>query len=105
MYMGWHVFISSQARKSIRALPGAVSELAELLVEEIKISGPIRDSWPNYGKLKGKVECHHCHLKKGRPTYVAVWQVTGEREVIIRYVGTHEKADYDRRCRTGRRGA
>jgi mRNA-degrading endonuclease HigB of HigAB toxin-antitoxin module len=37
-----------------------------------------------------------CHLKKGQPTYVAVWQVIDKeiRIVEIKYVGTHEKAPY-----------
>ena len=43
---------------------------------------------------------YHCHLKKGKPTYVAVWKVTDKenRPVEVRYVGTHEKADYERIC-------
>jgi hypothetical protein len=43
---------------------------------------------------------YHCHIKKGRPTYVVVWQVT-DREIKIvevKYVGTHEGADYRRIC-------
>jgi len=36
------------------------------------------------------------HLKKGNPTYVAVWRVTDKtvKLVEIRYAGTHEKAPY-----------
>lgn len=55
----------------------------------------MRGNWPNYGKL-GENR-HHCHLKKGRPTYVAVWEVaeTGEIRLIeVTYVGTHERAPY-----------
>lgn len=59
----------------------------------IEFSGPVRGNWPNYSKLAdGR---HHCHLKKGKPTYVAVWsedKATVTVEVI--YVGTHEKAPY-----------
>jgi hypothetical protein len=39
---------------------------------------------------------HHCHLKKGKPTYVAVWEVKNReiRLIEVTYVGTHEKAPY-----------
>ena len=64
------------------------------LMAEIEMAGPVRGNWPNYGKLGPGL--HHCHLKKGRPTYVALWEET-EREirlVEVIYVGTHEKAPY-----------
>ncbi len=50
--------------------------------------------WPNYSKLgPGR---HHCHLKKERPTYVAVWEERdgGVQVVEVIYAGTHEKAPY-----------
>ena len=67
---------------------------------EMKKLGPTRTTWPNYGKIRGKRDCHHCHLKKGKPTYVAVWKVTDKENklVEVRYVGTHENADYGRIC-------
>lgn len=54
----------------------------------------MRGDWPNYSRLPGNR--HHCHLKKGRPTYVAVWEdVAGKIKVIeVVYAGTHEKALY-----------
>ncbi len=53
----------------------------------------MRGNWPNYSKLgDGR---HHCHLKKGNPTYVAVWIEEQDRITVeIIYVGTHEKAPY-----------
>ena len=64
------------------------------LAHEIARNGPVRGDWPNYGKLGP--HRHHCHLKQGQPTYVAVWEeVAGEiRLVEITYAGTHEKAPY-----------
>jgi len=47
---------------------------------------------PNYSALGG--DRHHCHLKKGHPTYVAVWRVVAEKTVEIIYAGTHESAPY-----------
>lgn len=52
----------------------------------------------NYSKLRGtgRKEIHHCHLNRGRPTYVAVWEVLDKavRLVEVSYVGTHENAPY-----------
>jgi len=72
----------------------------EQLAFDMRTNGPVMGTWPNYGKLDR--ERHHCHLKKGRPTYVAVWrtvlevQENGEEKPVIEvtYAGTHEKAPY-----------
>jgi mRNA-degrading endonuclease RelE of RelBE toxin-antitoxin system len=81
------------AQKQLPKLPAKVLDILERLLAEIEISGPIRGNWPHYSKLgDGR---HHCHLRKGRPTYVAVWRE--ERSTItleVVYVGTHEKAPY-----------
>jgi hypothetical protein len=50
-----------------------VRESLALLLSEIEVHGPVRGNWLNYGKLGGNHQ--YCHLKKGRPTYVAVWDV------------------------------
>jgi hypothetical protein len=98
--MEWDVRLTGQAYKQAQELPDAVQKRLDYLLEEIRHLGPVRSNWPNYGKLKGRPHCHHCHLKKGRPTYVAVWQVTNQeiRLIEVRYVGTHGKADYRRIC-------
>ena len=71
-----------------------IGETFQLLLKEIELCGPIMNKWPNYGKLFKN--CYHCHLKKGKPTYVAVWRVVSKKEKIVEvvYVGTHEKAPY-----------
>ncbi len=93
----WTVLMSGKARKQHGQLPPDISSPFEVLVAELKADGPARANWRNYGRLKGKKgEYHHCHLNSGKPRYVAVWMVT-DREVRlmeIRYVGTHEKAQY-----------
>jgi len=55
---------------------------------------PIRGDWPNFNALSGAR--YHCHLKKGRPTYVAIWKVADKeiRLIEVTYAGTHEKASY-----------
>ena len=61
------------------------------------LSGP---KWPNYGKIRGKRDCYHCHFKKGNSTYVAVWKVTEyEIKIVeIKYAGMHEGIDYNKIC-------
>jgi len=92
--MAWRVELSNRARKQAVKLPKAVQNSLMLLMREISISGPVRGNWANYSKLSGAE--HHCHLKKGNPTYVAVWREYKEkvRLVEVTYVGTHEKAPY-----------
>jgi hypothetical protein len=92
--MDWTVVFSSKARKQIRKLPGSVQDSLATLVADIQATGPVRGDWPNYSKLSGTE--HHCHIKKGRPTYVAVWEEKDRqiRLVEVTYAGTHEKAPY-----------
>ena len=92
--MPWIVQLSGRAVKQLAKLPQTVKVSLIALIREIEVSGPIRGNWPNYGKLGPNR--HHCHLKKGKTTYVAVWQVIDKQLTIveIRYVGTHEKAPY-----------
>ena len=71
--MKWTVEIKKQAAKKIKRLPRAIRYSLFVLMKEIEEAGPGRGNWPNYSKLENNV--HHCHLKKGKPTYVAVWEV------------------------------
>ena len=92
--MNWRVVLSGKASKMYRKLPEGIKRIVILLAKEIELLGPVRGDWKNYGKLG--VELHHCHLKSGRPTYVACWRILDktERLVEVYYVGTHEKAPY-----------
>jgi mRNA-degrading endonuclease RelE of RelBE toxin-antitoxin system len=92
--MHWNITLHPKVRKGIAKLPHNIQRKLAFLLREIELSGPARGDWPNYGKL-GR-DLHHCHLKKGQPTYVAVWQVIDKeiRLVEVIYAGTHEKAPY-----------
>ncbi len=84
--------MSRTAEKQKARLSKPLCQILYALIGDIEAGGPVRGNWPNYGKLSdGK---HHCHLKKGKPTYVAVWEVKDKkiRLVEVQYVGTHEKA-------------
>jgi len=91
--MKWHVTLTKKAEKQALKLPRPVLAALYALMASIREAGPVRGEWPNYSKLPGSR--HHCHLKKGRPTDVAVW--TEDKAAItveIIYAGTHEKAPY-----------
>jgi mRNA-degrading endonuclease RelE of RelBE toxin-antitoxin system len=92
--MTWTVSITERAKKRIGRLPKTIKNRLVFLMREIETHGPARGNWPNYGKLSGTR--HHCHLKKGQPTYVAVWEVVNKEIKLVEviYAGTHEKAPY-----------
>lgn len=92
--MEWTVTLSNRAKKNLPTLPEKVKKTLAYLIREIELTGPVKGSWSDYGKL-GK-ERHHCHLKKGKPTYVAVWEVKDKEIKLVEviYAGTHEKAPY-----------
>ena len=90
----WTVKVHSKVVKALKKLPIPVQKAFEQLAFDLQATGPVAGAWPNYGKLGPTV--HHCHLKKGRPTYVSVWWEIkdAERLIEVMYVGTHEKAPY-----------
>ena len=92
--MSWTVTYDKKAAKQYSSLPSVVQDRLDLLTAEIELLGPIRGNWKNYGKLSGKK--HHCHIKTGKPTYIAVWEEVDDTVKLIEvtYAGTHEKAPY-----------
>lgn len=99
LYMSWKVELTRNAVKQLNKLPEQVKIALRLLVQDLKRYGPAPGKqWPNYSKLKGNkhFDKRHCHLIKGKPTYVCCWLVVDKQSKIIEvyYVGTHEKAPY-----------
>lgn len=94
--MNWTITLGRKVEKQLGTLPKGVLQTFKYLVKEIQVLGPIRGNWSNYGLLAG--ERHHCHIKKGRPTYVVVWEIVNkkERHIEVIYVGTHERAPYQK---------
>lgn len=97
----WKVTYGNQARKQVDKLPPDIRDNLYLLQGEMEAKGPERADWPHYGKIKGRKkgdDYRHCHLNKGKPTYVAVWRVADMalHFVEFRYVGPHENANYQR---------
>lgn len=96
--MTWSITIRSKVLKKINKLPKSIALIFRALVDELEMNGPVRGNWKNFSELasSSNVKRYHCHLKKGKPTYVAVWEIDkNEIKIIeITYVGTHEKAPY-----------
>ena len=92
--MEWRVTLRRKVIRQLKRLPDHVRNRLIALMKDIECFGPIRGDWPNYRQLSNNR--HHCHLKKGHPTYVAVWKVADKeiRLVEVTYAGTHEKAPY-----------
>ncbi|MFH1629045.1 MAG: cytotoxic translational repressor of toxin-antitoxin stability system [Pseudomonadota bacterium] len=92
--MTWAVTVKKKVQKQTKKLPVEIRKVLLSLLREIEIYGPYRSNWLSYGPL-GKNR-YHCHLKKGKPTYVAVWEIIDKeiRLVEVSYVGTYEKAPY-----------
>lgn len=97
MNIRWSVFSTKTVNRQAAALSEKALLKLRFLFEELATRGPTLLDWPNYGKLRGlKGDKRHCHLQKGRPTYVCCWEVIDKNSKIIEvyYVGTHEKAPY-----------
>ena len=92
--MIWAVKTHKKTAKQIKKLPQKIQDILTRLMFELELSGAVRGNWLNYGKLTETR--HHCHLKAGQPTYVAIWEVRKYeiRLIEVIYVGTHEKAPY-----------
>lgn len=91
----WTVSFTGKAAKQKSKLPEKIRLLADVLAKEMSLNGPHRKNWKNFSPLSEK-KTYHCHLKDGRPTYVACWRVEDKTIKIIEiyYVGTHENAPY-----------
>lgn len=88
----WKVELSGKAKKANKLLSKNALKSFLILLTDLK-NGPETPDWPNYGKLGSMT--YHCHLKKGRPTYVACWTADKKNKIIeVYYAGTHEKAPY-----------
>lgn len=96
----WSVWLSRAAIKQYEKLKlsgskkPSIIDAIDLLVIELRSNGPHLSTWPHYAPL-GQ-ERYHCHLRKGRPTYVACWQVLDKqaKQIEVYYVGSHEGAPY-----------
>ena len=95
----WIADFSSAAGKQYEKLRRSgsrppITSVIGLLMLDLKKNGPHLPTWPNYGPLG--LDRFHCHLRKGKPTYVACWKILDKqlKQIEPYYVGTHEGAPY-----------
>jgi hypothetical protein len=85
------VLLKNSVKKAVRKLPVKQFERFDLLVKDLKRSGPVQSQWPNYSMLKG-TNTHHCHLSR---KWVACWVETKQGITIeVTYAGSRESAPY-----------
>ena len=88
--MEYRVTIKKKAEKGIRKMPVNVQKRMAFLIDDLKESGPVANSWPNYSKLS-KIQ-YHCHLSR---RWVACWRMEdGTIEIEVYYAGSRENAPY-----------
>lgn len=94
----WTVVFSRKAQKQRDELPQNILDRFYFLQRELKVKGPYLANWPHYGKLTGARNYYHCHLNRGHPTYVVIWQVIDNtvRVLGVKFIGPHEKVDYSK---------
>ena len=88
--MTWIVTIHKKAAKGIAKMNKKAQMAMRVLTEDLKSKGPSQTGWPHYSKLKGHYNCHHCHLNRGRPTYVVCWKEQEHKQVEVYYAGTRQ---------------
>lgn len=89
---------AKKLNKNVLSILYSIFYILYFLFEDLANKGPDLFDWPNYSKLHSKKgsDKRHCHLQKGKPTYVCCWEIIDKKRKIIEvyYVGTHEKAPY-----------
>jgi mRNA-degrading endonuclease RelE of RelBE toxin-antitoxin system len=92
----WQVGMTKKAAKGRDNLPPEILDLFWALLQGLMLLGPVQAKWSHYGKLTRRKETYHCHLHRGRPTYVVIWKVLDRAKKLmeVQYVGTHENAPY-----------
>lgn len=95
----WTVDFSTRAGKQyiklkVNGSRPSINDVIDLLVLDLQKNGPQLRKWTNFGQL-GK-DHFHCHLRNGKPTYVACWRILNKtiKQIEVYYVGTHEGAPY-----------
>jgi mRNA-degrading endonuclease RelE of RelBE toxin-antitoxin system len=86
----YRVLIRQRVLKGLRRLPEPVQRKLNLLLKDLRDTGPFLPRWPNYSKLGGGR--YHCHLSR---SWVVCW--SHEKKTItieVYYVGSREDAPY-----------
>ena len=84
------VKIKKKVLKRLAKLPEDITKAFKELAVDLRETGPVQLSWPNYSRLSK--DAHHCHLSYH---YVACWTYENATITIeVYYVGSRENAPY-----------
>ncbi len=84
------VLVKKKVLKDIGKLPEAIQKALVNLIDDLREKGPIRNEWPNFGKI-GTFD-YHCHLSR---KWVACWHCEKKSIIIeVYYAGSRENAPY-----------
>lgn len=84
------VIIKKSVLKNTVRMPIREQELLTLLIDDLKVKGPMRKEWPNFSRLEKNR--FHCHLSHHR---VACWEWEDDSIIIeVYYAGSRENAPY-----------
>lgn len=92
----WMVKTSSKARKGEEGLPEKLKAVCQAAKRALMKTGACV-GFDHFGPLKQLgPRFYHCHLGVVRKTtYVMYWEVNDrERVITIRFIGSHENANY-----------
>lgn len=88
--MRYNVMVGKRAVKNAAKMPQAMQERLQDLIDDLRESGPIQPTWPNYSALSATT--YHCHLNY---RWVACWRhEKGTIEIEVYYAGSREGAPY-----------
>lgn len=81
---------TKNARKGVCKLPNKVRKKYELLLNDLRLNGPVLKSWKNFSSLGGNK--YHCHLSYH---WIACWEWHKDKILIeVYYAGSRENAPY-----------
>jgi mRNA-degrading endonuclease RelE of RelBE toxin-antitoxin system len=86
----YEVLVSKRVLKNVERMPESVQDRMAELIQDLKESGPLQPTWPNYVRLRSGR--YHCHLSY---KWVACWyHHKGSIRIEVYYAGSREDAPY-----------
>ena len=87
----YNVLMSRRVSRAVSTMPIAQQEKLALLVDDIRLNGPVRTNWPNYGMRAGT----STHQRQLSHKWVACWIETEKGITVeVTYAGSRGSAPY-----------
>lgn len=97
--MTYAIYLGHQAKKEMAKIDRSLARRLRDRLRELAVN-PLDPRLARQMETDPNRRYSRVGLKKGRPSYVAIFRVAdrGIKLIEVRYVGTHEDADYRRIC-------